>query len=123
MLLDETLASHQNEGMPCVPVLTVLSVRGPMLEHKEYANGQRVFELIGNQLTYFFKSGQVKAVGRYEDGQMEGEWRFYRETGQLWQVGHFAGGKKNGTWSRYDRNDRLEYLETFENDRKVKKQD
>jgi antitoxin component YwqK of YwqJK toxin-antitoxin module len=95
----------------------------PMQEHIEYANGQRMYELIGNQLTYFFKSGQVKAVGLYEKDLMEGEWTFYRETGQLWQVGHFAGGKKDGTWSRYDRDDKPEYLETFENDKKVKKKD
>jgi antitoxin component YwqK of YwqJK toxin-antitoxin module len=103
--------------------VTIRSVTMAMLEQKEYANGQRVYELVGTQLTYYFKSGQVKAVGLYENGQMEGEWTFFRETGQLWQVGHFADGKKHGTWSRYDRDDRLEYLETFENGRKLKKQD
>lgn len=92
-----------------------------MLENKEYANGQQVFELIGDRLTYYFKNGRVKAVGDLVNGQMEGEWTFYRETGQLWQVGHFANGIKSGTWSRYDRSDQLEYLETFVDGKKVRK--
>lgn len=93
-----------------------------MQDNKEYANGQKVFELIGDRLTYYFKSGGVKAVGDFVNGQMEGEWTFYRETGQLWQVGHFRGGKKHGTWSRYDRSDQLEYLETFVDGKKARKQ-
>ena len=51
---------------------------------------------------------------------MQGEWKFYRETGQLWQVGNFEKGKKNGCWVRYDKNNQLEYNETFVNDKKVK---
>ncbi|HAB51462.1 MAG TPA: hypothetical protein DCQ26_10870 [Marinilabiliales bacterium] len=52
---------------------------------------------------------------------MDGEWRFYRETGQLWQIGNFSGGKKNGVFVRYDRNNNIEYQESFENDVVVKR--
>ncbi|MDI1322000.1 MAG: hypothetical protein PSV36_04585 [Algoriphagus sp.] len=88
-----------------------------MLDKKNYANGQKVYELIGEKLTYFFKNGKVKAKGNFVSGQMEGEWNFYRETGQLWQIGNFKKGKKNGIWLRYDKNDNLEYQENFENDK------
>lgn len=91
-----------------------------MLDKKNYTNGQKSLELIGNKLTYFFKNGKVKAEGLYENDQMEGEWKFYRETGQLWQVGNFKNGKKNGFWVRYDRSNQLEYHETFEDDKIIK---
>ena len=34
-----------------------------MLDKKNYTNGQKVQELKGNRLTYFFKNGKVKAEG------------------------------------------------------------
>ena len=51
---------------------------------------------------------------------MEGEWIFYRETGQLWQIANFENGKKHGRWIRYNKNDEIEYQETFENNKIVK---
>ena len=91
-----------------------------MLDKKNYANDQKINELIGNKLTYFFKNGKVKAVGTFENDQMQGEWKFYRETGQLWQVGNFKNNKKNGTWIRYNKKDQLEYQETFKDDKIIK---
>jgi antitoxin component YwqK of YwqJK toxin-antitoxin module len=52
---------------------------------------------------------------------MEGEWIFYRETGQLWQIGNFKNSKKHGHWIRYDRNNQIEYNETFIDNKIVKK--
>lgn len=91
-----------------------------MLKKKIYTNGQKVYELVGNKLTYFFKNGKIKAEGPFENNLMEGEWKFYRETGQLWQVGNFKASKKNGSFIRYDKNDKLEYNETFLNDKLIK---
>jgi antitoxin component YwqK of YwqJK toxin-antitoxin module len=91
-----------------------------MLDKKNYANGQKIHELTGNKLTYFFKNGEVKAAGLFQDDNMEGEWKFYRETGQLWQIGVFKKGKKNGPWVRYDRKGKLEYQESFMDDKVVK---
>jgi antitoxin component YwqK of YwqJK toxin-antitoxin module len=87
-----------------------------MLDKKYYVNGQIAHELVGDQLTYSFKNGKVKAKGTFINGLMEGEWLFYRDTGQLWQIGNFKNSKKNGSFIRYDRNDQVEYQETFEND-------
>jgi antitoxin component YwqK of YwqJK toxin-antitoxin module len=91
-----------------------------MLDKKYYVNGQIAHELVGDQLTYSFKNGKAKAKGTFINGLMEGEWLFYRETGQLWQIGNFKNSKKNGSFIRYDRNDQVEYQETFENDTIIK---
>ena len=92
-----------------------------MLEKKFYTNGQPVHELKGSKLTYYYKNGKVKATGTFENGLMEGEWIFYRETGQLWQVGNFKNSKKHGSFVRYNRLGEVEYNETFELDKLVKK--
>lgn len=60
-----------------------------MLEKKNYANGQEVYRYADNKLVYYYKSGKIKAEGPFENNQMEGEWRFYRESGQLCQIGEF----------------------------------
>lgn len=92
-----------------------------MLKKKFYSNGQPVFELAGNKLTYFYKNGNIKAQGPYINNLMEGEWLFYRETGQLWQVANFRNSKKHGSWIRYDRNGNIEYREEFDNNRIINK--
>jgi antitoxin component YwqK of YwqJK toxin-antitoxin module len=84
-----------------------------MMKNKTYSNGQKTFEQVGEELTYFFKNGKIKAEGISMNGIMEGEWKFYRETGQLWQVGNFKEGQKHGSWIRYDKKGKLEYQETF----------
>jgi antitoxin component YwqK of YwqJK toxin-antitoxin module len=88
---------------------------------KEYANGQKAFEQDGDLLTYFYKNGRIKARGDSIDGVMQGEWIFYRETGQLWQIANFKNNQKHGSWIRYDRKDQIEYNETFENGKLLKK--
>ncbi len=86
-----------------------------------FTNGQPAFKMSGNKLTYYFKSGGVKAEGPYEDNLMEGEWRFYRENGQLWQIGNFKNGEKDGSWVRYDKSGEIEYNETFRGGKIIKK--
>ncbi|MDL2277861.1 hypothetical protein LJC57_04635 [Parabacteroides sp. OttesenSCG-928-G07] len=78
-----------------------------------YVNGQRIWELNGSCLTYFYKSGKIKAKGDYINGQMQGKWLFYRETGQLGQIGHLKDDIKDGSWLRYDINGELEYEAEF----------
>ena len=92
-----------------------------MLHKNYFANGQIAHELVGDILTYFFKNGKVRAEGPFINGLMEEEWIFYRGTGGIWQIGNFKNGKKNGSWVRYDKNNQLDYQETFENDKIIKK--
>ena len=92
-----------------------------MLEKKSYANGQKTYEINGNSLTFYYKSGTIKAEGPYENNLMEGEWLFYRESGKLWQVGNFKKNMKHGQWIRYDKKDKIEYMAEFVNNKIQKK--
>jgi antitoxin component YwqK of YwqJK toxin-antitoxin module len=92
-----------------------------MFERTHYSNGRKTFEFSGEKLTWFFKTGIIKAEGLFISGQMDGEWKFYRESGQLWQIGHFRNGIKDGSWIRYDKSGNLEYNETYMNGKVVKR--
>lgn len=92
-----------------------------MTDEKKYSNGQLINKLNGNRMTWFFKNGSVKAEGILDNNMMEGEWKFYRETGQLWQIGNFKQNMKHGSFTRYDKNDCVEYQETFVENKIVKK--
>jgi antitoxin component YwqK of YwqJK toxin-antitoxin module len=91
-----------------------------MLEKKNYINGQAVYKNENNTLTYYYKTGKIKAEGPFENNKMEGEWKFYRESGQLWQIGNFLNEMKHGTWMRFNKENLLEYNESFENRKIVK---
>ena len=84
-----------------------------MNEKEFYKNGQRISELKGDILTYFFDTGDIKATGKYIDGSMEGEWIFYKKSGYLWQRGNFVTNKKHGDWIRYDRDGKVDYHAQF----------
>ena len=45
-----------------------------------YVNGQKVFEQKGNIRTYFFKTGTIRAKGKFVDDKMEGKWILKRST-------------------------------------------
>lgn len=85
-----------------------------------YANGQPVFRQQGDTLTYYFKTGLTKAEGASIGGNMQGEWRFWRETGELWQIGHFRDGVKHGPWGRFARDGSVEKQDMYENGKAVK---
>lgn len=84
-----------------------------MMNKKQYVNGQKTYEQVGDKLIYFFKDGKIKAEGISIKGLMQGEWKFYRESGQLWQVGNFLDNVKNGKWVRYDKQGHIEFEEVF----------
>ena len=88
---------------------------------KTYANGQPVCTLTDTTLTFFYKSGQLKAQGPFVDGKMEGTWKFYRYNGALWEIGNFKNELKHGRWVRYDRDGVVEYDEEFHEGKQVKK--
>jgi len=39
-----------------------------MMKNKAYSNGQKTFEQVGEELTYFFKNGKIKAEGTSING-------------------------------------------------------
>ena len=92
-----------------------------MLDKKHYTNGQKVYELTEDTLTYYYKNGNLKATGPFINEFMEGEWTFYRESGQLWQVGNFEHNLKHGRFIRYEKKDEVEYDKTFVKGKLLKK--
>jgi antitoxin component YwqK of YwqJK toxin-antitoxin module len=92
-----------------------------MKADKQYSNGQPVCVQDGDTLTYFFKTGIVKARGKNIRELMEGQWIFNRESGTLWQVGNFLNGKKHGNWTRYDENAEIEYDADFKDGKLIRK--
>ncbi len=86
-----------------------------------FKNGQRATEQKGDVLTYFYKSGPVKAKGKYIDDMMQGKWVFNHEDGSLWQIGHFKDNQKHGEWIRYDKKGKPEYHEHFVEGKIVKR--
>lgn len=90
-----------------------------MFKKKRYRNGNNVYELHDDILTYYFKNGNVKARGWYINNRMEGEWMFYRENGQLWQIGNFKNGRRNGRWVTYNKENRVEYEEEFKDGQRI----
>lgn len=91
-----------------------------MLGKTHYVNGQKVYDLDGELLKYFYKSGALKAEGQYEGGMMQGEWRFYSETGELLQTGIFKDNMKDGLWIRYDSGGLAVYREEFAAGKKLR---
>jgi antitoxin component YwqK of YwqJK toxin-antitoxin module len=68
-----------------------------------YKNGQTICRKDQDILSYFYKSGVLKARGPFLDEKMEGEWHFFHENGSLAQIGHFRANQKHGAWVRYNR--------------------
>jgi antitoxin component YwqK of YwqJK toxin-antitoxin module len=54
-----------------------------------------------------YDNGNVKRTGFHLDGQMHGEWSFYRRDGLLMRSGQFDRGRQVGTWRTYDRNGKV----------------
>ena len=91
-----------------------------MLDKEKYSNGQNVYRYENNTLTYYYKSGKIKATGKFVNNLMEGEWNFYKESGLLWQIGNFKNGNKNGLWVRFDNNKNIIYKEEFIDNKIIK---
>ena len=92
-----------------------------MQNKTHYTNGQKIFVQEGELLSYFYKNGVLKARGPFIHNMMQGEWIFYRESGQLWQTGHFLNNQKHGAFVRYNKDDEVEYDETFDHGKLIKK--
>lgn len=54
-----------------------------------------------------YKNGNTKFTGAYLDGEMHGEWSFYRADGSLMRKGAFDRGRQVGTWRTFDREGRV----------------
>jgi antitoxin component YwqK of YwqJK toxin-antitoxin module len=50
-----------------------------------------------------YPNGNVKFRGAHLDGEMHGEWAFFRADGSKMRSGAFDRGKQIGVWRTYDR--------------------
>jgi antitoxin component YwqK of YwqJK toxin-antitoxin module len=94
-----------------------------MEREQTFSSGQALSSQRGNILTYYFKTGIVKATGPVVgDQQMDGKWVFYKENGMISEIGHFKAGEKHGLWQRYDKLGQLEYEAEFASGKEVSNQ-
>ena len=53
--------------------------------------------------TVLFPNGRTKYTGLRLDGEMHGDWSWYRTDGSLMRTGALDRGRQVGTWRTYDR--------------------
>ena len=63
--------------------------------------------------TVRFANGRTKYTGFRLDGEMHGEWSWYRTDGSLMRTGAFERGRQVGTWRTYDRQGKVVKETTF----------
>lgn len=51
----------------------------------------------------FYDNGHLRSKGSVKDGEMHGDWSFYRRDGSLMRSGRFHEGAQVGTWLTFDR--------------------
>lgn len=59
------------------------------------------------QITNHYASGAVRSTGSMLDGEMHGEWCFYRTDGSVMRTGAFDRGRQIGVWRTFERSGRL----------------
>jgi antitoxin component YwqK of YwqJK toxin-antitoxin module len=50
-----------------------------------------------------YDNGEVKLRGAHLDGEMHGDWAFFRRDGSLMRSGTFERGRQVGVWRTWDR--------------------
>ena len=57
--------------------------------------------------TVRYANGNVKMRGGYLEGEMHGDWAWYRTDGSLMRTGRLHRGRQVGTWRTFDRSGEL----------------
>jgi antitoxin component YwqK of YwqJK toxin-antitoxin module len=60
-----------------------------------------------------YATGTLKSTGSTLDGEMHGDWQFFRLDGSLMRSGTFDRGRQVGVWRTFDRAGRLVKETTF----------
>jgi antitoxin component YwqK of YwqJK toxin-antitoxin module len=58
----------------------------------------------GGKFHEYYESGELKEVGKYEDGLREGNWKVYYRNGKIRQKGKYTKGDKVGVWKTFYKN-------------------
>lgn len=68
---------------------------------------------------HYYKTGELKAVGTYEDGVLTGKWTYYFKNGKTEQVGKYKENLHFGEWKWYFSNGQIRRLEYFNRKEKL----
>ena len=60
-----------------------------------------------------YANGNPKMTGFHLDGEMHGDWAFYRLDGSVMRTGSFDRGRQVGVWKTYDRSGQVLKETTF----------
>ena len=52
--------------------------------------------------TYCYENGNIKQVGYFIDGKLEGKWISYSEEGNVVAIAQYKNGKKHGKWQYFE---------------------
>jgi uncharacterized protein YdhG (YjbR/CyaY superfamily) len=55
----------------------------------------------------FYDNGRLQSKGGMRDGELHGDWAWYRKDGSLMRTGRFKLGAQVGTWRTFDRHGAL----------------
>lgn len=55
----------------------------------------------------YYADGSIQWRGFKLNGEMHGDWEFFRKDGSLMRSGSFASGRQVGTWRTFDRSGAL----------------
>ena len=59
------------------------------------------------EVTNTYATGAVQSTGQLLDGEMHGDWSFYRKDGSLMRSGSFDRGAQVGVWRTFDPDGRM----------------
>ncbi|MFY0603157.1 MAG: hypothetical protein JXQ93_04355 [Flavobacteriaceae bacterium] len=76
-------------------------------------------ELFQGVVTYYFSDETVFKKVTFKKGIVDGTYLEYYKTGELKVSGRFDDGKKNGNWKIYNRNGKIKSKGTYRDDEKV----
>lgn len=62
---------------------------------------------------YYYKSGEIKSEGKYENTIREGKWTYYYKNGKKEQVGKYRNNEPHGMWTWYYPNGMVKKQEYF----------
>lgn len=93
---------------------------GKLISSKQYSKDVLLAEGIYDEMgrkqeewTYYYPSGEERAVGNYKDDLKVGNWKYYFESGILEQTGNYLKDKPEGPWVWYYPNEQVRKEEEY----------
>ena len=68
----------------------------------------------------YYKNGQIKYVGIFKDGRMDGKGIWYYENGRIWKEDNFKDGKIDGKWTFYNEDGSIKEVKNYKDGKLVK---